>query len=60
MKKSIIEFVARCQTCQHVKIDHQQPRGLVKSLPVPAWKWESVAMDFVTGLRGSRGLMAFV
>ena len=38
MNKSIIEFVARCQTCQQVKIDHQRPGGLVKSLPVPAWK----------------------
>ena len=41
MKKSIIKFVSRCQTCQQVKIDHQQPGGIVRSLPVPEWKWEA-------------------
>ena len=56
MKKSIVEFVARCQTCQQVKIEHQRSGKLVRSLPVLAWKWEDISMDFVTGLRGSRGL----
>ena len=55
MKKSIVEFVSRCQTCQQVKIEHQRLGGLVGSLPIPAWKWEQLSMDFVTGLRSSRG-----
>ena len=57
MKKFIIEFVSRSQTCQQVKIDHKRLGGLVRSLLVPEWKWEALVMDFVTGLRGSRGFV---
>jgi hypothetical protein len=27
MKKEIVEFVAKCVRCQHVKIEHQKPAG---------------------------------
>jgi hypothetical protein len=51
MRADIAEFVARCQICQQVRIEHQRPGGLVRSLPVPEWKWTDISMDFVTGLR---------
>jgi len=50
MKQEIAEFVAKCLTCQQVKIEHQRPGGLLQPLDIPVWKWESIAMDFVTGL----------
>lgn len=50
MKKSIAEFVARCTTCQMVKIEHQRPGGELQPLDIPVWKWEHVTMDFVTCL----------
>jgi hypothetical protein len=50
MKRDIAEFVARCLTCQKVKLEHQRPAGLLQPLPIPEWKWEHVTMDFVTGL----------
>ncbi|XP_052726210.1 uncharacterized protein LOC128194683 [Vigna angularis] len=32
------------------KIEHQRPGGLLQPLEIPEWKWDSVAMDFVTHL----------
>ena len=56
MKNDVAEFVARCLTCQQVKIEHQRPAGSLQSLPILVWKWEHVTMDFVVGLpRSSKG-----
>ena len=55
MKGDVAEFVARCLTCQKVKIEHRRPGGELQPLPVPFWKWEDIAMDFVTGLPKSQG-----
>ncbi|KAL0551846.1 hypothetical protein IC582_010935 [Cucumis melo] len=40
----------RCLVCQQVKAPRQKPAGLLQPLSVPGWKWESVSMDFITGL----------
>ena len=50
MKKDITQYVAKCLTCQKVKIEHQRPAGLFQRLEIPEWKWESVTMDLVVGL----------
>jgi hypothetical protein len=50
MKRDIAEYVALCDTCQRVKVEHQRPTGLLQSLQVPEWKWEEIAMDFIVGL----------
>jgi len=33
-----------------LKVEHQKPAGLLTSLDVPEWKWDSISMDFVTSL----------
>ncbi|XP_051133105.1 uncharacterized protein LOC127252819 [Andrographis paniculata] len=33
-----------------VKAEHHRPMGLLQPLEVPLWKWDSIAMNFVTGL----------
>jgi hypothetical protein len=50
MKKEIAQYVARCDTCQRTKAEHQKPAGLLQPLLVPKWKWEEIGMDFVIGL----------
>ena len=49
MKRQITSFVAKCDTCQRVKADHQRPPGLLQPLSVPMWKWEHVSTDFHYG-----------
>ena len=50
MKREIAEFVSKCLTCQKIKAEHKRPAGLTQPLDVPVWKWDSIAMDMVTGL----------
>nr|GEW45115.1 putative reverse transcriptase domain-containing protein [Tanacetum cinerariifolium] len=50
MKKDIAVYVSRCLTCLKVKTEHQRPSGLLQQHEIPEWKWEGIAMDFVTKL----------
>ena len=56
MKREIASYVAKCDVCQQVKVEHQRPVGRLQPLKVPEWKWDKIGMDFVTGLpRSSKG-----
>jgi hypothetical protein len=50
MKRDVADFVSKCLVCQQVKAEHQKPAGLLQPVEIPEWKWEGIAMDFVTGL----------
>nr|GEW75003.1 putative reverse transcriptase domain-containing protein [Tanacetum cinerariifolium] len=50
MKKDIAEYVSKCLTCLKVKAEHQRPSGLLQQPEIPVWKWDGIAMDFVTKL----------
>ena len=50
MKRDIVDFIANCPNFQQVKYEHQRPGGTLQTMPIPAWKWERIAMDFVVGL----------
>ncbi|XP_055960623.1 uncharacterized protein LOC126668412 [Mercurialis annua] len=50
----VAEYVSKCLTCQQVKLEHQRPFGYLQPLPIPEWKWERIAMDFVVGLPRTR------
>ncbi|GKA03650.1 retrotransposon protein, putative, ty3-gypsy subclass [Tanacetum coccineum] len=50
MKKDIVVYVSKCLTCLKVKAEHQRPSGLLQQPKIPKWKWERIAMDFVTKL----------
>eukprot|EP00253_Pinus_taeda_P003529 PITA_03529 len=50
MKKNVAEYLARCLQCQQIKVEHQHLAGLLQPLPILEWKWETISMDFVTGL----------
>ena len=57
MKQDVARFVYACLTCQKSKVEHQRPAGLMQPLDVPEWKWDSISMDFVTGLPNTRNDM---
>ncbi|GKC31660.1 putative reverse transcriptase domain-containing protein [Tanacetum coccineum] len=38
------------QDCRKVKAEHQRPSVLLQQPEIPVWKWEGIAMDFVTKL----------
>ncbi|KAD3336316.1 hypothetical protein E3N88_31835 [Mikania micrantha] len=50
MKKDVATYVGKCITCAKVKAEHQKPSGLLEQLEIPQWKWEQIAMDFITKL----------
>ncbi|KAA3466799.1 DNA/RNA polymerases superfamily protein [Gossypium australe] len=50
LKREVTDFVSKCLTCQQVKAEHQLLLGLLQPVKIPLWKWERVAMDFVSGL----------
>ncbi|GJV97497.1 putative reverse transcriptase domain-containing protein [Tanacetum coccineum] len=50
MKKDIAMYVSKCLTCLKVKAEHHRPSGLIQQPEILKWKWEGIAMDFVTKL----------
>jgi len=50
MKSDVARYVSSCLTCQKAKAEHQRPGGMLQQLEIPEWKWDSIAMDFVTHL----------
>ncbi|GKB93831.1 putative reverse transcriptase domain-containing protein [Tanacetum coccineum] len=50
MKKDIAKYVSKCLTYLKVKAEHQRPSSLLQQPKIPVWKWEGIAMDFVTKL----------
>jgi hypothetical protein len=55
--------IRECATCQQNKDEHTHPTGLLQPLPIPEHKWESISMDFITGLpkvQGKDGIFVVV
>jgi hypothetical protein len=50
MKKDTTNYLAKCLDFQHLKVEYQHPVGLLQPLPILEWKWETISMDFITGL----------
>jgi hypothetical protein len=50
MKRDITGHVARCDTCNGIKAEHQRHVGLLKPLDFLMLKWVSISMDFIVGL----------
>ena len=56
MKNELAEYIAKCFECQQVKIEHQHPAGLLQPFPIPSWKWETISLNFITGLPRNQNL----
>ena len=50
MEDEVRMYTKTCLICQQDKADRQKTAGLLQPLPVPSRPWESVSMDFITGL----------
>jgi hypothetical protein len=55
LKEDVMRHIRECVTCQQNKDEHTHPTGLLQPLPIPEHKWESVSMDFITGLPKAQG-----
>ena len=49
-----------CLVCQQDKVEQQQPRGLLKLLPITKHPWESVTMDFIIRLPKLEGYNSII
>ena len=50
MAKTVARFFQGCIGCQRTKVPTQSAKALLRPLPVPEGPWDSIGMDFVTGL----------
>ncbi|XP_039044703.1 uncharacterized protein LOC120184271 [Hibiscus syriacus] len=50
LKKMVVVYVRKCDTCQRIKVEHIPKIGLLQPLPVPNQAWEIITMDFTDGL----------
>lgn len=50
IQEDVMAYVRTCLICQQDKVERNRPIGLLEPLPVPTRPWESVSMDFITGL----------
>jgi hypothetical protein len=55
LKEYVMKHVKECTTCQENKDEHTHPTGLLQPLPIPEHEWESISMDFITGLPRAHG-----
>ena len=50
MKVEIATYEGKGLTCPKVKVQYQNPSGLLQQPDMPEWKWEQITMDFITKL----------
>ena len=53
-------FASGCEVCQRVKDVNKHPQGLLQPLPIPTKKFDTVTMDFITGLPEHNGKNALM
>jgi hypothetical protein len=54
MAKDIKAYVKTCDICQRVKVHRHKTYGALESLPQPKRPFETITIDFITGLPPSR------
>ncbi|GAX85886.1 hypothetical protein CEUSTIGMA_g13302.t1 [Chlamydomonas eustigma] len=50
MRSDVEQYVASCPKCQVNKSSNLSPAGLLQPLPIPDHRWDTVSLDFITGL----------
>ena len=60
MSRDVRSYVRGCDSCQRVKTAHHAPYGKLQPLDIPSRPWESISMDFITGLPESHAFDAIL
>jgi hypothetical protein len=60
LKDDVLKHIRECTTCQQNKSEQTHPAGLLQPLPIPEQKWESISMDFITGLPRVQGRTVYL
>ena len=55
MKEEVHKYIQSCNNCQLTKPELIPYPGLLQPLPIPKEAWNSISMDFITGLPKSEG-----
>ena len=55
LKDDVLQHVRECQTFQQNKSEQGFPANLLQPLPILAQSWESISIDFITGLPRIQG-----
>ncbi|KAJ3708704.1 hypothetical protein LUZ61_012409 [Rhynchospora tenuis] len=55
LKQFVHDHVSACQSCQINKPERVPYPGLLQPMPIPDEAWQSVGLDFITGLPISKG-----
>ena len=42
---------SKMSSLSKAKIEHKKPTGMLQSLDIPEWKWDSIVMNFVVDLQ---------
>jgi hypothetical protein len=49
-RQYVYRYVDNCDTCKRIKPIRHAPFGLLRPLQLPSRPWDSISMDFITGL----------
>jgi hypothetical protein len=55
MHRDMQNHVYTCDICQRVNMGKPGTKGLLRPLELPAQRWESISMDFITGFPKAKG-----
>jgi hypothetical protein len=55
MYRDMHHYVRTCDVCQRVNTGAPGTKGLLRPLELPAQRWESISMDFITGFPKFKG-----
>ena len=54
LNSDVKDYVRTCDTCQRDKVSRLKPAGKLMPLSVPARRWQTVTLDFITDLPMTR------
>lgn len=64
LARDVKAYVTTCASCQRNKPSNRKPGGLLRPLPVPGRRWDSVSLDLITHLpttkAGNDAIVVFV